>query len=149
MSPSDYSVIVVEDVESELLLLKRAFQAAKIRNPIHYFRDGQEAIDWLNPMTNGGGRDRFNTHPALMLLDLKMPRKTGLEVLEWLRAHPPLNRLATVMMSNSESASDINRAYDLGCNAYLLKPLNYSDLVELVELICRFWLLQNKKSELR
>jgi CheY-like chemotaxis protein len=82
MTPSEFSVLVVEDGESEVFLLKRAFQEAKLRNPLLVFGDGQEVIDHLSRLWTSGGKRVFDPPPALMLLDLKMPRKSGLEVLE-------------------------------------------------------------------
>ena len=149
MSPSEYSVIVVEDGEDEILLLQRAFQDAKLKSPVLVFRDGQEVIDYLRQLGTDGGKHGSDAPPALMLLDLKMPRKNGLDVLEWLRLQPGLKRLATVVMSSSGHASDINRAYDMGCSAYLTKPMSYGELVDLVRLIDGFWLLQNQKPDLR
>lgn len=144
--PAEYSVIVVEDDENEVFLLKRAFQQAHIKNPVLLFRDGQEVIDYLSRLGTDGGKQISDAPPALMLLDLKMPRKNGLEVIEWLRAQPVLKRLVVVMMSSSDNASDLNRAYDLGCNSYLIKPMSFDGLVEMVTLLDSYWLRANRKA---
>lgn len=144
--PAEYSVIVVEDDENEVFLLKRAFQQAHIKNPVLLFRDGQEVIDYLSRPGTDGGKQISDAPPALMLLDLKMPRKNGLEVIEWLRAQPVLKRLVVVMMSSSDNASDLNRAYDLGCNSYLIKPMSFDGLVEMVTLLDSYWLRANRKA---
>ena len=144
--PSEYSVIVVEDDENDVLLLKRAFQEAHVKNPVLLFRDGQEVIEYLSRLGSDDGKRGSGAPPALMLLDLKTPRKNGLEVIAWLRAQPGLKRLVVVMMSSSDYANDINRAYDLGCNSYLIKPRSLSALVETVKLLDTYWLRTNQKA---
>ena len=144
--PSEHSVIVVEDDENEVLLLKHAFQQAHFRNPVLLFRDGQEVMDYLSRLGTDDGKQISDAPPALMLLDLKTPRKNGLEVIEWLRAQPVLKRLVVVMLSSSDNASDINRAYDLGCNSYLIKPMSLDGLVEMVKLLDSYWLRTNQRA---
>jgi|SRR6267143_3246137 len=148
-APSERSIIVVEDEANEVFLLKRAFQQAEVRNPVLLFRDGQEVIDYLSRLSSGGpadGKRMADAPPALMLLDLKMPRKNGLEVIQWLRAQPLLRRLVVVMMSSSGSPADINRAYDLGCNSYLIKPMGFPGLLEMVKLLDSYWLRTNQRA---
>jgi CheY-like chemotaxis protein len=145
MNPWDYAVIVVEDEPDEVFLLKQAFQRAGVKNPLLVLRDGQDAIDYLS---RPGAASGPGAPPALMLLDLKMPRRTGFEVLEWLRAQPGLSRLIVVVMAISTNPSDVNRAYELGCNSYLLKPGNPEQLVEMVRLINSYWLLLSEKPDL-
>jgi CheY-like chemotaxis protein len=144
--PSAPSVIVVEDDEHEAFLLKRAFQQAQLKNPLILFHDGQAVIDYLGALGTNGGKQIPDPPPALMLLDLKTPRRNGLEVVEWVRAQPVLKRLVVVLMSSSDYAADIDRAYDLGCNSYLLKPLTFDRLVEMVTLLDRYWLRTNQKA---
>jgi CheY-like chemotaxis protein len=144
--PSKCSVIVVEDDEHEVLLLKRAFQAVRVKNPVLLFRDGQAVIDYLSRLGADDENQIADALPGLMLLDLKTPRRNGLEVLEWVRAQPVLKRLVVVMMSTSDYARDINRAYDLGCNSYLLKPVSLDRLVEIVQLLDSYWLRTNQRA---
>jgi CheY-like chemotaxis protein len=144
LNPWDYTVIVVEDEPDEVFLLKQAFQRVGLKNPLLVLRDGQEAIDYLS---RPGAASGPGVPPALMLLDLKMPRKTGFEVLEWLRRQPGLKRIVVVVMSSSNLMSDVNRAYELGCNSYLLKPGNVDQLAEMVKLINSYWLLLNRNPE--
>ncbi len=80
-----------------------------------------------------------------MLLDLKLPRKSGIEVLEWIRSQPGLKRIPVVMFTSSKQPVDINRAYDLGVNAYLVKPVNFDGLVELIKTLDAFWLRMNER----
>ena len=147
MNPSDHVILLAEDGEPEILLLKRAFQEAGVENPVQVLRDGQEAIDFLgNQVTSAGATVPV---PALLLLDLKLPRKSGLEVLKWVRAQPLLKRLVVVVMSGSGPPRDINQAYDLGCNSFILKPLKLSELIEMARLIDGWWLRANLKPDLR
>jgi len=136
-------VLVVEDDPSDVFFLQRAFAAANVPANLHFVRDGQEAIDYL------GGDARFadrTTYPLpdLMLLDLKMPRMNGFDVLEWLRIQPGLKRLLVTVLTSSDQPQDINRAYDLGANSYLLKPHSTNDLAEVVKRLQRYWLELNR-----
>jgi CheY-like chemotaxis protein len=136
-------VLVAEDDPSDVFLLQRAFSAAQIPATLHFVRDGQEAIDYLQG--EAGFSDRSN-HPLpdLMLLDLKMPKLNGFDVLSWVRTKPGLRRLLVTVLTSSDQPVDINRAYDLGANSYLLKPHGSSDLIELVKRLQRYWLEANQ-----
>src|SRR6267154_1179712 len=136
-------VLVAEDDPSDVFFLKRAFQMAGVPASLQFVRDGQEAIDYLD------GENRFadrNTYPLpdLMLLELKMPRLDGFDVLNWLRQQPGLKRLLVTVLTSSDQQKDINRAYDLGANSYLLKPHNAEHLSELVKQVERYWLEVNR-----
>jgi len=138
------SVLIAEDDPSDAFLLRRAFAAAEVPATLHFVRDGQEAIDYLE------GENSFSdraTHPLpdLMLLDLKMPRLNGFDVLDWLRKKPGLKRLLVTVLTSSDQPRDINRAYDLGANSYLLKPHNSSQLAELVRRIQKYWMEVNQR----
>lgn len=148
MKPWDYTILVVEDEPDAVLLLKQAFRKTGLKNPVQVFRDGQEVIDFLSGQGGSLGKMMALSPPALMLLDIKLPRKTGFEVLEWLRAQPGLKRLIVVVMAIAANPSDVNRAYELGCNSYLLKPGNVDQLAEMVKLINNYWLLLNEKPDL-
>jgi CheY-like chemotaxis protein len=143
-APSECSIIVVEDDESEALLLKRAFQAARVKNPVLLFGDGQALMDYLSRLGTDDAQQISDAPPGLILMDLKTPRTNGLEALAWVRAQPVLKRLVVVMMSSSDYPGDINRAYDLGCNSYLLKPISLDRLVEMVKLLDSYWLRTNE-----
>jgi CheY-like chemotaxis protein len=142
MKPSKL-FLVAEDDENDVFFLQRAFQQAKIENPLYVVRDGQEAIDYLSGAGNFSDR---NLHPLpyLFLLDLKMPRKTGLDVLVWLQEHPELRCLPVVVLSSSAQVRDIEKAYDLGANAFIVKPASLKKRVELAKLIGGFWLEYNE-----
>ena len=135
-------VLIAEDDPGDVFLLKRAFSQSGISITLHFVRDGQEVIDYLRG--ENGYADRQNyPMPDLLLLDLKMPRLNGFDVLEWLRDQPGLKRLLVTILTSSDQPQDVNRAYDLGANSYLLKPHNSEYLCDLVKLVERYWLQCN------
>src|SRR5262249_10256931 len=132
-------VLLAEDDDNDVILLETAFRAADISNPLRVTRDGQDAIDYLS----GAGKfsDRIgNPLPCLIILDLKMPRRTGIEVLEWLRGCQGLKRIPTVFLSSSAHAYDVERAYELGANGFLVKPASVKARADLARAIKSFWL---------
>jgi CheY-like chemotaxis protein len=136
-------VLVAEDDPSDVFLLKRAFSSASVNATLHFVRDGQEAIDFLEresaPAAAGTSK-----MPDLVLLDLKMPRLNGFDVLSWLRKQPGLKRMLVAVLTSSDQSNDINRAYDLGANSYLLKPQDSKDLPDLVKRVEKYWLELNQ-----
>ena len=147
MNGSDRTILLVEDDPNEVFLLERAFQKANLRFPLQVVRDGQEAIDYFKRLGSFADRGRYPV-PDLMLLDLKMPRKNGFEVLEWLRSQPGWKRLIVVVFTSSDLAADINRAYALGTNSYLVKPGNFENLIQLVKTLESYWFLLNQSPNL-
>jgi CheY-like chemotaxis protein len=143
MTTNSHTILLVEDDHNDVLLIKRAFQKVKIANPIIVLNDGEQAISYL------AGREPYIERPlpVLILLDLKLPRKSGHEVLEWLRQQQKLRRLPVVVLTASSESSDINRAYDLGANSYLVKPVTFDALVEMVKTLNLYWLIFNKMAE--
>ena len=146
MKLNNHTILVVEDDPNDILLLERAFEKTRLSNPCHIVRDGEEAITYLSGQGRFADRGRYPL-PGLLLLDLKMPRKTGFEVLGWLRAQPGLRRIPTVVMTSSNQISDINRAYDLGANSYVVKPGGFDQLLEVVRSLEVHWLTLNEQPE--
>lgn len=144
MSGPSKRVLIAEDDPSDVFLLQRAFTSAGIPANLHFVRDGQEAIDYLGGESKFADRGAYPL-PDLMLLDLKMPRLNGFDVLEWLRKQPGLRRLLVTILTSSDQARDIDRAYDLGANSYLLKPHGSQELSELVLRLQRYWLELNQR----
>jgi CheY-like chemotaxis protein len=136
-------VLIAEDDPTEVFLLQRAFAAAEVPATLHVVRDGQEAIDYLEGEAGFSDRGTYPL-PDLLLLDLKMPRMNGFDVLGWLRQKPGLKRLLVTVLTSSDQPKDINRAYDLGANSYLVKPHGSTDLTELVRRVQRYWLESNR-----
>ena len=132
-------ILVAEDDPTDAYFFQRAFRRAGLPVVLHFVRDGQEVIDYLQG--TGPFADRTaHPPPQLLLLDLKMPRLDGFDVLEWVRQQPGFNGLQVVIFSSSDEAKDINRAYGLGANWYLVKPHSMDELTALVGRFKKFWL---------
>jgi len=136
-------ILVAEDDPTDAFFLQRAFGKTGVSIGLEFVRDGQEAIDYLRGEPPYADR---KTHPLpqLLLLDLKMPRLNGFEVLDWLRNQPQLKRLLVIVFSSSAELGDIDRAYDLGANSYLVKPHASEQLMELVHRVEKYWLESNQ-----
>jgi CheY-like chemotaxis protein len=135
--------LVAEDDENDVFFLQRAFKQAKVETPLKVVRDGQEAIEYLSGDGKFSDRNLYPL-PHLFILDLKMPRKTGLEVLGWLQEQPELRCLPVLVLTSSAHRTDIERAYELGANAFVVKPASLEKRVELAKLIGAFWLEFNE-----
>ncbi|HWX21331.1 MAG TPA: response regulator [Candidatus Binatia bacterium] len=143
-----YTVLLVEDDLNDIFLVKRAFKMAHIQNPLQVVTDGQEAVSYLRG--EGKYADRqAHPLPKLIVMDIRMPRKTGFEVLAWIKgdAHK-LRRVPVVIVSLSDNPTDINRAYELGANAYMVKPMDFRAVERLFESITHYWGLECAKPEL-
>lgn len=136
-------ILLVEDSPDDATLIQRAFRKTNLINPVQLVQDGEEAINYLSGAGAFADRDRFPL-PVLMLLDIQLPRRTGLEVLEWVRKTSSLRRLPVVMLTSSKEQIDVNRAYDLGVNSYLTKPVAFEALVEMVKRVNLYWVLLNE-----
>ena len=135
---TDRTVLLVEDSPADVLLIQRAFTRARIAGALAVVGDGEQAVAYLSGGGTFADRDR-HPMPDLVLLDLKLPRKSGFEVLEWLRAQPGLRRLPVAVLTSSRETSDVDRAYDAGANSYLVKPGNADDLLTLLRDLGLYW----------
>jgi len=136
------TLLWVEDDPNDILLGQRAMAKVGLEAP-QLVRDGQEAIDYL--AGEGKFQDRSqHPCPSVILLDLKLPKLSGFEVLRWLREQPVLRRIPVVVLTSSKESGDINRAYDLGANAYLVKAVDFKELVAVLELIRAFCIKANR-----
>lgn len=137
---SDRAVILlVDDNEDDVLLIRRAFAQGKILNSLHVVRSGPEAIAYLNGSGKYADRSEFPL-PSLVLLDIKMPGMDGFEVLQWIRRGSLVPTLRVVMLTSSDLMRDVNTAYQLGANSFLIKPLDFERFVEISEALSGFWL---------
>jgi len=139
-----HTILIVEDNATDVMLIRRAFAKLNIGNPVQVVGDGDRAVDYLSGRDAYGDRAQFPL-PAFVLLDLKLPRRSGLEVLAWLRAQDGLRRLPVVMLTSSRQSQDVNSAYELGANSYLVKPVEFDDLQELLGTINTYWVRYNEK----
>lgn len=132
-------ILVVDDREDDIIMLKRAFKKANVLNPIQVTRSGEEAISYLK------GEDRYENRsefplPDLILLDLKMPAVDGFDVLRWIRSQPQFKALRVVVLTSSDALKDVNLAYQLGANSFLVKPLEFQQFVNITQAIQGYWL---------
>ena len=126
------SILVVEDNSDDVFLLTRALKKAGIDHPIDVVTDGRGAIDYLAAKIAATAANELPSLPLFVLLDLKLPRTNGFEVLEWIRSKPALSRLVTIVLTSSPEESDILMAYELGARSYLIKPPTPVDLIAIV-----------------
>ena len=142
----DSVILLVEDDEADILLLRRAFRNAHIANPLIEVRDGQAAIQYLSGEGDYADRTRYPI-PFLILLDLRLPKLSGFEVIAWMRDQPQLAKLIVVVLTASDHVPDVTKARDLGANSYLVKPGNFEELVQMVKRIKGRWLLLDRLPE--
>jgi CheY-like chemotaxis protein len=147
VSEATATILLVEDDPNDVLLVQRAFRRAQVANPIQVVGDGEAAIEY---MAGHGPYANREDHPlpALVLLDLKLPRRSGFEVLDWLRRQPRLRRLPVVVLTSSALATDIRRAYELGASSYLVKPLEFEALQDMLGAVGAYWLGLNQRADL-
>jgi CheY-like chemotaxis protein len=141
MSGYEPTILLVEDDSNDVLLVRRAFRRAGLSARIEVASDGEAAVAYLAAMPT-------DSAPGLVLLDLKLPRQPGLDVLHWLRQQPGLRRLPVVVLTASRESTDVNRAYDLGANSFLVKPVGFTELLEMVRTLGLYWLGMNEAPEL-
>ena len=139
----DGTILLVEDNPDDEALSMRAFERNNIRNPIVCVRDGQEAIDWLFGKGVHEGRQPLN-RPAVILLDLKLPKIDGLEVLRRIREHPSTRLTPVVILTSSSEDRDRLDGYSLGANSYIRKPVDFTEFVEAVRQLGLYWLVLNQ-----
>lgn len=136
-------ILHVEDNEDDQFFLKRAFAAAGIQNTVHFVDDGQKAIDYLSGKEPYSDRQQYAT-PCVVILDLKMPKVHGLEVLRWIRAHREFKSIVVVILSSSPLRNDVDMAYDIGVNSFIVKPLTADQMTNIARLIKQYWLETNE-----
>jgi CheY-like chemotaxis protein len=137
------TVLLAEDDPDDVLLTQIAFEKARLANPLQVVRDGEEALAYLDGEGKYADRDRYPI-PILLLLDLKMPKINGFQVLEWLRTKSDVRRLPVAIMTSSAHDPDIERAHELGADSYLIKPPDAEALLALVQRLHAYWLILNE-----
>jgi CheY-like chemotaxis protein len=129
-------VLLVEDDEGDVLMTREAFEHYKIRNTLHVVTDGDQALQFVRQAGDFAGMPR----PGLILLDLNLPRRDGLEVLAELKADPELRLIPVVILTTSQAEEDIVRSYSLHANAYVTKPVDFERFIEVIRQIDSFFI---------
>lgn len=135
-------ILLVEDNPRDLDLSLRALERTNLANEVVVARDGEEAWQYLAREGKYAGRPRGN--PAVVLLDLKLPKMDGVEVLDHIRKHPDMEQLPVVMLTASREQTDVARSYALGVNAYVVKPLGFAEFLEAIRDLGVFWAVLNE-----
>ncbi len=147
MEKNDFTVLLVEDDLNDIFLVKRAFRMARLETPLQVVTDGEEALHYLRGERRYADRSAYPL-PRLIVMDIKMPRLTGFDVLEAIKRDGPLRRIPIVIVSSSNRVEDINHAYELGANAYMVKPMDFRAVEHLFQSITHYWGLECAKPEL-
>jgi CheY-like chemotaxis protein len=140
------AILLVEDNEDDVFLMKRALQGANVVNPLYVVEDGQEALDYLGGAGKFADRDNYPL-PVVVFLDLKLPYISGHDVLAWTRRQKELESLVVIVLTSSNEASDLSRCYALGANSYLVKPPTPDQLEDLARAFKWYWLEYNQFQE--
>ena len=143
MNDSTVEILLVEDSPQDIKLALHAFQRQKLANHIHVARDGVEALHFLFGTGPYEGRD-IALRPKVVLLDLKLPKLDGIEVLEKIRADPRTLTLPVVVLTSSREEPDIARCYELGVNSYIVKPVDFDQFMDVSRQLGLYWLLLNQ-----
>jgi CheY-like chemotaxis protein len=131
-------ILLVEDDANDVLLIQRAFNKAGLQSNLKTVRDGEQAIHYLAGEGVYADREKYPM-PFLVLLDLKMPSVNGFEVLEWVRQQPAMKRLLIVVLTSSNLQADVDHAYELGANSYLVKPVEFDEMVHMIQRFEIYW----------
>lgn len=135
-------ILIVEDNQDDEILILRALKKFNVKNRVDVVRDGAEALEYL--FKTGVHADRQGDNPAVVALDIKLPKVDGLTVLERVRADARTKRVPVVMLTSSSQEEDMIRSYDLGCNSYVRKPVEFDKFTEAVSNLGLYWLLLNE-----
>ena len=133
MSVDIRPILLVEDNPMDIDLTRRAFAKQNISNPIQTARDGEVAISYIDKWAEG------ELLPQIILLDLKLPRVDGLDVLQRLKTHPIYRQIPVIILTSSSDSGDIARAYQLGANSYIIKPVDFEKFLEVADLLHSYW----------
>jgi CheY-like chemotaxis protein len=141
--PKMMNILVAEDDENDVLLLLRALQKISVGDIVNVCRDGVDAVGYLQGEGEYQDREKF-PFPDVIITDIKMPRKSGFEVLRWLREHPECHVIPLIVLSASNDYKDVSQAYREGANCYLKKPGSFAELQHLLKALFDFWSLCEK-----
>jgi two-component system response regulator len=140
-------ILIVEDNQQDLDLALRALRKANLANRVHAVRDGEEALEFLFCEGRHSGR-KIENEPKVILLDLKLPKVDGLEVLQRIKSDPRTKTIPVVVLTSSKEQNDVVESYNLGVNSYIVKPVNFEQFSEMVQKLGMYWLLLNHPPQL-
>ncbi|MBN2009872.1 response regulator [candidate division KSB1 bacterium] len=132
-------ILLVEDDEDNVLILKRALQKCNVTNPLYIAADGEDAYEFLTH-TGAYENSQASPRPGLIFLDLNMPRMDGRELLKKIKSDPSLQFIPTVVLTTSKYERDMQQTYNIGANSYITKPINFQEFVDMIGVICEYWL---------
>jgi two-component system, response regulator len=132
------TILLADDDADDRMLTRDAFEESRIRNVLETVNDGEELMDYLNHRGKYSG-DAARPHPSLILLDLNMPRKDGREALREIKTSPTLRNIPVVVLTTSKAEEDILRTYDLGVNSFIIKPVTFDGMVDVIRTIGKYW----------
>jgi CheY-like chemotaxis protein len=142
MTVDPVAILLVEDNPMDVELTVRAFKRNRMTNPVMIARDGQEALDYIHRQGKFSDPDSSPV-PGLILLDIRLPRVDGLEVLGEIKGHAIYKQIPVVMLTTSQDDGDVSKSYDLGANSYIVKPVDFDKFIEVVGRIELYWILTN------
>jgi two-component system, response regulator len=142
MNYRQVEILLVEDSRADAEMTLRTLKKKGIANDVEWVRDGVEALEYL--FCEGQYAGRGNGHPKMVLLDLKMPRMDGLQVLERMKGDPRTRNIPVVMMTSSREEGDLVASYERGVNSFVVKPVDFSDFAETVAQIGMYWMIANE-----
>ena len=132
------TILIAEDDPDDRLLTQRALEMSRVVNDLRFVEDGEELMEYL--LHNGRYADASKApRPGLVLLDLNMPRKDGREALKEIKSHPQLHSIPVVVMTTSKAEEDVLKSYDVGANSYVVKPVTFDRLVDLMKTLGTYW----------
>ncbi len=143
MNPTEIEIILVEDNQDDAALTIRALRSKNLFNNILHLKNGQEALDYVYNGTEFDGK-KFNDNPKVVLLDLKMPKVNGIEVLEQLKGNEKTKTIPVVVLTSSAEDPDIKKCYELGANSYIVKPVGFDNFSKTVVDLGMYWLVMNQ-----
>jgi len=141
--PSVVEILLVEDNPSDAEMTKRALRKHNLESRVHWVKDGAEALDYLMCTGAYAARDA-NQQPKLVLLDIKMPKVDGIEVLRRMKSEPNTREIPVVVMTSSDEEQDVSQSYQLGVNSYIVKPIQFGAFLDTVAKIGLYWVLTNR-----
>lgn len=140
MDYRNFTILILEDDPNDVFLLQRALKKNSILNPLQIVPDGIEAVAYLSGAGKYADRSTY-PFPSFIIMDLKMPRMGGLEVLQWLQDHPEYKVIPTLVLTSSRQQIDIARAYRLGANSYMVKPGSFDELLVMIRKVYDYWVV--------